>query len=287
MNPEYPVYIISKGRWESRLTAKALHKIGVPFSIVVEEQERQRYEEVIEGGTVLVLDERYKEEYDACCELEPGQSKGSGPARNFVWDHAASSGAERHWIMDDNIRDFRRLDRNRKIPVGDGTIFKVMEDFVDRYENVALAGPHYECFAPRIYKKLPAILNTRLYSCILIKNDIPFRWRARYNEDVDLSLRVLKAGWCTVQFLAYLQKKVGTQSMKGGNTDELYKDGTREKSEMIARLHPDVAWVRHKFSRIHHEVDYSRFKKNRLILKKGIEIQEGVNEYGMRLVDIR
>ena len=28
MNPKYPVYIISKGRWESRLTSKALEKMN-------------------------------------------------------------------------------------------------------------------------------------------------------------------------------------------------------------------------------------------------------------------
>lgn len=33
----------------------------------------------------------------------------------------------------------------------------------------------------------------RAFPCILIQNDIPFRWRGRYNEDTDLSLRALKA----------------------------------------------------------------------------------------------
>jgi hypothetical protein len=33
-----------------------------------------------------------------------------------------------------------------------------------------------------------------------------------------------------------------------------------------------------------HQVDYRPFKKNRLILKEGVEIPEGVNNYGMVLV---
>ena len=33
MNPKYPVYIISKGRWERRLTSKALEKMDVPYRI--------------------------------------------------------------------------------------------------------------------------------------------------------------------------------------------------------------------------------------------------------------
>jgi hypothetical protein len=39
MNPRYPVYIISKGRWDSRLTSKALETINVPYRIVIEPQE--------------------------------------------------------------------------------------------------------------------------------------------------------------------------------------------------------------------------------------------------------
>jgi hypothetical protein len=35
VNPKYPVYIISKGRWNTPLTARALTRMGVPFKIVV------------------------------------------------------------------------------------------------------------------------------------------------------------------------------------------------------------------------------------------------------------
>ena len=87
----------------------------------------------------------------------------------------------------------------------------------------------------------PFVVNTRIYSCLLIENSAPYRWRGRYNEDTDLSLRVLKDGLCTIQFNAFLCGKVTTQRMKGGNTKEFYSDeGTLPKSQMIADLHPDV-----------------------------------------------
>lgn len=286
MTPEHPVYIISKGRAKSRLTARVLDVMGVPYTIVVEAQEADEYRSVIlDPSRVVVLDPAYQREYDPCCVLDEGQSKGSGPARNFVWDHAAARGAESHWLLDDNIRRFYRWHRNRKIEVRSGAVFRAMEEFCGRYTNVALAGPCYERFAP-ISSATPAPfrLNTRIYSCILIRNDIPFRWRARYNEDTDLSLRVLKAGWCTVEFNAFLQDKTTTQKLKGGNTDELYAHGTLEKSRMIARLHPDVARLVWRFNRWHHDVDYGRFKRNRLIRKHGVVVPEGVDEYGMRLV---
>lgn len=127
MNPRYPIYIISKGRWESRLTSKALEKINVPYHIVVEPQEYDNYASVIDPDKILVL---------------PFSNLGQGsiPARNWVWEHAIGTGAKRHWILDDNIAWFARLHKNKKILVDNGVCFGATEDFVDRYENVAMAG---------------------------------------------------------------------------------------------------------------------------------------------------
>jgi hypothetical protein len=190
--------------------------------------------------------------------------------------------------MDDNIRGFWYINRNRKIPVGDGTIFKCMEDFCNRYENVIMAGPNYFMFVPRKQKCNVFVTNTRIYSCNLIRNDTPYRWRGRYNEDTDLSLRMLKDGWCTIQFNIFAQQKIMTQKVKGGNTREFYmKEGTKPKTDMLKKLHPDVTKIVYKFHRYHHLVDYSQFKKNRLRKKKGIIIQPGVNNYGMKLYEIK
>ncbi len=274
MNPQYPVYIISKGRWETRLTAKSLEKLGMPYSIVVEPQEREEYANVIDADKILVL---------------PFSNLGQGsiPARNWVWEHAIGTGAARHWILDDNIDGFYRLNYNLKTPVADGTIFRVAEEFVERYENVAEAGFNYFMFASRKTKIPPLYLNTRIYSCILLRNDLPFRWRGRYNEDTDLSLRILKAGHCTVLFNAFLAMKQTTMTMKGGNSDELYKeDGRLKMAESLVEQHPDVARVSVKWDRYQHHVDYSQFRFNKLRKKVGLEIPPGVNNYGMVLQDL-
>jgi hypothetical protein len=287
VNPQFPVYIISKGRWQSRVTARHLEQMGVPYRIVVEEAERAQYAAVIDPARILILDPIYRLKFDACMDLAPDQSAGSGPARNFVWDHAEAAGADYHWIMDDNIRGFTRMINRQRIQVSDGTIFRCMEDWVLRWRNIALAGPNYHMFGTTSLtnKSLkPIVLNTRLYSCILIRTDLPFRWRCRYNEDVDLSLRILKAGWCTAQFNAFLQRKLRTQTMKGGNTDAFYAaEGTLPKSQMLVRLHPDVARLTWKFGRWHHQVDYGPFRANRLIRRDDIAIPSGVDNYGMVL----
>lgn len=271
MNPKYPIYIISKGRWEKRLTAKALVSINVPFQIVIEPQEYDSYAAVIDPTRILVL---------------PFSNLGQGsiPARNWVWEHSISVGADRHWILDDNINHFGRLNKNKRVRVTSGAIFKAAEDFADRYENVALAGFQYRGFTEERGRHPPFILNTRIYSCILIQNNIPYRWRGRYNEDTDLSLRALKDGWCTVLFYAFFADKVTTMTMKGGNTDELYQDDGRLKmAQSLQRQHPDVTTITWRWNRWQHHVDYRPFKYNKLIPKSGIEIPEGINNYGMVL----
>lgn len=186
--------------------------------------------------------------------------------------------------MDDNIRCFYRRNRNQETQVTSGTIFKCAEDFTERYENVAIAGFQYSFFSKVRHVEPAFRLNTRIYSCLLIDNNLDYRWRGRYNEDTDLSLRVLKDGWCTVLFYAFLQYKAETMTLKGGNTDELYRDdGRLRMAEQLKEQHPDLVSVIWRFSRWQHHVDYEPFKRNRLIKKAGVMIPTGIDNYGMIL----
>lgn len=285
MDPRFPIYIVSKGRASTRLTAKALLAMRVRFRIVVEEQERDEYAAVLDPGCILVLDPEYQRRYETCDDLGESMSKGSGAARNFAWDHSVKGGAEWHWVMDDNIQDFRRLHENHRILFGDGVCFHAMESFALRYQNVSMVGPQYHNFGHRRSHHHPFRLNTRIYSCNLIRNDTPYRWRGRFNEDTDLSLRMLKDGWCTVLFAAVLQQKRATKRLPGGNTTDLYGNGTVAKSQMIADLHPDVARVVYRWGRAHHHVDYRRFKANTLIRKPGVIVDpDGGTHYPLNLI---
>jgi len=83
MNPKYPIYIISKGRWESRLTARSLDIINVPYRVVVEPQEYDKYAAVIDPKKLIVT---------------PFSNLGQGsiPVRNFVWEHSINEGHKQH-----------------------------------------------------------------------------------------------------------------------------------------------------------------------------------------------
>ena len=267
----YPVFIISKGRPRC-LTGRSLDRLGVDYRIVVEPQELASYREHNPAARFLIT---------------PFQNLGQGsiPVRNFVWDLSVDEGYERHWVLDDNIEDFNRLNRNQKLPVRTKAPFVAAEDFTDRFANVGLSGFNYYSLVKATDEVPPFYLNTRVYSCILVNNSVPFRWRGRFNEDTDLSLRVLKAGMCTILFNAFLCGKVTTQRMSGGNTDELYAD-TKDRYEFADALrqqHPDVVQVKWKFNRWHHQVNYEPFKSNRLVRREGLNVSEGVDEYGMTL----
>ena len=52
---------------------------------------------------------------------------------------------------------------------------------------------------------------------------------------------------------------------------------------MLADMHPDVARVVWRYGRWHHHVNYNPFKKNRLKLKKDLNLSKQTNDYGMYL----
>jgi hypothetical protein len=283
----YPIYIPSKGRSKTRLTMRSLDKMGLDYRIIIEESQFNDYAATNDPAKLIILDPEYQRSYDALDGLGMSKSKGSGPARNFAWDLAIKARAPWHWVVDDNIAYFFRLIENQHIPVADGAIFAAMESFADRFSNVSMAGPNYFMFAPRKRKIPPIILNTRIYSCNLIRSDLPFRWSGRYNEDTILSLKMLKAGWSTILFNAFLQNKMATQTIKGGNTSDIYGEGTLMKTQMLKAMFPDVVKTIMRFGREHHYVDYRRaFAHLKLRLKPGLTFSQETDDFGMELIHL-
>lgn len=271
-HPNFPVYVISKGRPNNGLTTRALDRMGIKHKVVVEPSEYAEYTEAIGSWKLLQL---------PFSDL----NKGSIPARNWVWEHSRKAGHDWHWILDDNISHFDRLLENTKVKVKTPAVFAAAEDYVMRHTNIGMAGFNYSMFCKWCDRIPPFYLNTRVYSCLLIRNDLEFRWRGRYNEDTDLSLRVLKSGKCTVLFNAFLARKRASMSIKGGNTELIYgadNDNRRKFAESLVKQHPDVAKVIWRFNRWHHLVDYTGFTQQ-LATKPGWESQQTINEYGMEL----
>jgi hypothetical protein len=184
---------------------------------------------------------------------------------------------------------FGVLNRNQRVPAGDGTIFAAMEDFTTRYTNIGCSGPDYWWFVKaRSPQRSPYVLNRRVMSCLLLRTDAGIRWAGRYNEDVLMCIRYLKAGWCTVCFRMFLQFKARTQTVPGGLNGDLYSGqpggGTLYKSQLIASLHPDIARVQQRFGRVHHWSDWSQFDEMTLI-RDPAYVPAEVNPYSLQRVD--
>lgn len=275
-NPRYPVYCISKGRFDCCLTAKFLIEDGTPFHLVVEPQEFDEYAKRFGAERIYTL---------------PFSNLGLGgiPARNWCWEHAKAAGAKRHWILDDNIHRVRRWYKKLRVPCDSGIAMRCIEEFTDRYENIGIAGMNYTMFGvPGGKGPPPFFLNCHVYSCLLIDNNLPYRWRGRYNEDTDLCLQVLSGNLCTVSFNAFLIEKVPTMTMKGGNSAELYKgDGRLKMARSLERMWPHVVSVDRRFQRPQHVVKNNwKYFDTPLIRRKDIDWDalQAPNEFGMKLV---
>lgn len=277
--PRYPVYVPSRGRSDYCYAARFLLADGVPFFLVVEPQEVSLYYERFgekSGATILAL---------------PKNDQGLIYARNWIKAHATQDGFERHWQIDDNVRGIRRrYKEGRRIPVNAGPALLAVEDFADRYQNVAIAGLNYQMFVTASDNLPPFHLNCHVYSCSLVLNQIPYRWRSRYNDDTDLCLQVLAGGWCTVLVNTFMIDKPRTMVVKGGNTDALYRgDGRLKMARSLERLWPGVVETKRRFKRPQHVVkdSWKRFDTP-LKLKPGIKLDQiEPNNYGLRLVQVK
>jgi len=251
----FPIYIISKGRYDITLTANMLNKSNINYLIAVEPQEYDLYVKKLGIDKVLKL---------------PFSNLGLGsyPARNFCWEHSKKNNYKYHWIFDDNIRNIRKwINGQRKVIINIDEALNYVEKFT-LDNNIDLNGFEYSTFVVKPPKK-PFKINVHIYSAILIKNELEYRWRLKYNEDVDLCLQVLHGNGTTASCVYYTQDKTSTTAkMKGGNQDELYKGNDPKKkllkAKMLEAVWPQYAKTVIRFNRFHHFVDWKVFKKPNL-----------------------
>jgi hypothetical protein len=278
---KYPIFIISKGRYfrnrkyQAPKTAQYLDKIGVEYTLVVEEDEYDLYNKSVHSNNLDAMPNWWKKKQN-----ENG-NYGSIPVRNFV-HHGVSiqytADLGRYWILDDNIGEYFWLDNNLRYKVRSPIAFRYVEDCADNFKNVALASHQYKMFSsPTDYRNVVQY-NGRAFSSILINTKIPTLnkegdiWRGKYNEDVDLSLRMLKTDdWCTLLFTGMTCDKEQTGKAKGGNED-IYKEDANAsgklKTEALFKYHDETDFkVVHNYGRIHHKINVEKFEEKPLKMR--------------------
>lgn len=272
IQPKYPVYVPSRDRYQAdrRLTIKALLRDDVPFRVVVVPSQVQHYAPIVGEARLLVL---------------PDDDYVLLGTRNWIRDHAEAEGYARHWQLDDNIVEFRRLWRGRRIPCHAGVALRVCEDFSDRFENVGVSGLNYQMFVPA-ETPVPYYANVHVYSATLVGHAMPCRWRLIYNDDTDLCLQALAAGWATILLNAFMANKMRTMAISGGNTDQLYQgDGRLKMARALEEKWPRIVSTRSRFGRAQHVVRWDHFADVPLIPRTDFDRDAlaPVDEYGLRL----
>jgi len=277
--PRYPIYIPSYGRPNKCLTAKFLDRDGVPFRVVVEPSQAEDYAKTIGRERLLILPDHL---------TKAAGVKGVYLARNWIKSHSIQEGFARHWQLDDNIRVVRRYFGTQRVVCNSGAAFRTVEDFVERYTNVAVAGLNYNMFiSGKELRANPYVLNAHVYSFTLMNNEIPHLWRLVYNEDTDLCLQVLSDGWCTVQVNTFVAEKVATMRLRGGNTDQLYAgDGRNAMARQLHHKWPHVVKIDRRWGRPQHVVNWAHFTTP-LKPKSGVKSAEGSYKVGGLLEHLR
>jgi len=240
--PRYPIYVPSKGRWETPLTAKFLHADGVDFKLVVEPSQADLYREHVPFAELLIL---------------PEDNMGAIGSRKWSMEHSIKNGHARHWSIDDNIKKTLKLHKGKRIPCNANIALAAVEEFTDRYTNIGVSGLNYDTFVTD-RPPAPFNLNGKVYSASLVNNQTPHGWRLSHNEDTDLCLQMLANGYTTVCFNVYMIQKVRTMTIKGGNTDDLYRgDGRLKMARMLERQWPHVVTTDRRYDRPQHVVSHN------------------------------
>lgn len=281
---KYPIFVISKGRakrqgvYKQPHTVEFLEKIGCNYKIVVEQNEYEDYAKSIDKKNIIILPLDFRGE---------DNHKGSTPARNFVHRYNCDKDVYAYWILDDNIVDYMYVNNNERYKVRSPIAFRMLEDIMDNFDNLYLVSHQYKMFCPPTDYRNIVQYNSRCYSSILIRTDIPTLnkkgdiWRGVYNEDTDLSLRILKLGLPTVNVNCMNCDKLETGG-KGGNNEIYTEDNNhsgKAKSEALLEHHADCVDMVKRYGRHHHKIRTEMFADIKLKKSKDYVERKYVFKY--------
>lgn len=251
--PSFPIYIPSKGR-PACVTARLFNKFGIPVRIVVEPQDYAAYAAKWGAEQVLQL---------------PENNRGLVFARNFCKDHSIAQGDAKHWQFDDDISAFRKVQGGCRVMCHPALALTFAEDLTDQYHQVALTSfdlmQFVQCNITAAVQTPAFSVNRRCYTCFLVNHELKNRWRFRYNEDTDMTLQVLTAGWFTLLLHVFHVQAGPTNNggtkvkKKGGQMSVYVNDGRLKMARELERVWPGVVKTKRRFGRPQHVINWRKF----------------------------
>jgi hypothetical protein len=209
--PAYPIYIPTKGRADIATTPKILAESGVPFILAVEKEDVANYRSKFPTAEILEL---------------PESNQGIVYSRNFCKADAKKKGVAYHWQIDDDIRKiaFSVNAKETNMPFAQG--LAIAEAFTKHYDNIGAMCLRHLAFSRT--EKHDVGFNKIIYGIQLLSSEPNIWFRNNTIEDIDNTMQLLTAGYCTLVLNRLVFSTPSTGVEKGGNTENSHQLEARE-----------------------------------------------------------
>lgn len=213
--PKYPVCVVSYQRANQYgRTHKTLNEMKVKHYIFCGEEEKEDYENWFnpEFCELVILPKGIQ-----------GTKMGSTPARNFILDWGLEKGFDRVWMLDDNIKEYKRLFEAKKNSIKSSFVFTHVEDYVELYDNVGAVSHNFNPDITENNHRTCIVKNGKCYSSMLLKTDPEIRFRYKHQEDNLISMEYIHRGYTNLCFNSVLYDKNTSGQDGGGNKKSVYQ----------------------------------------------------------------
>jgi hypothetical protein len=210
----HPIYIPSRHRPDCN-TARILQKAGINFRIVIEPHDAEQYLNLWHPAYLIEL---------------PKDHQGVNFSRNFIKSHSMKLKQPFHWQMDDDILGFvARPQGQKSFPVAPIDAIKQVENLMEKYDNIGIAGPNQNSWPP----SGGLMFNAMPVQAVLINNQV----RANYRNlilmgDFDFVLQVLREGWCSAMYDDLRVVTPGGHKQAGGLKEVYDRSGIMKQAAM-------------------------------------------------------
>lgn len=229
----YPVFIASKGRPDC-LSAFLLVKDNIPVTIVVEPQDKEKYQARWKDVSLVTL-----------LEL-PLDNQGLPYVRQFVLDLARKNNFEWYWMLDDDIDNFYSLVPNttRLEKTTPTTAMTHTETISNTIPNLAIAALEYRQYAWNSKGKIK--INN--YTDVITLINVPHTRHVNYRTiplkgDRDFTIQCITTGKKTIRITQYSFNCPSLGTLKGGLHDVYKAKKDQEACEKMIKIWPGITKI--------------------------------------------
>lgn len=286
----YNIYIPSYNRAGMKLTAYNLSELFHMdnWYLAIDPTQFDEYSKHYSLKHLIVREPRFKsvKRFNiGATGQTPDYTHGTTGIYNSLLYFSRSLGEDKFWTMDDDF-----VCMAMKAAIGDKKIADdlpydkmryyrcskllekygfSMKEFLRDIEDLSLKVRNHgfvglEKFGQVFNSPVEWRLGTRVYSFYLTNNRTLIDHFGTQNNDVITSMELSKLGFVNMLLEGITYNSMDTQA--GGGLTETYQEfGTLEKGKCLVRTQPNYAKISYRFNRIHHTVDYSKLKRQRLV----------------------